>query len=174
MQGLELPTTSICSSSSLPPSATRPLLPPSLPPLSHQHVFAEPEDTTGQALMRRVRPTLTTSTLSTSSVRTVDVSSVCSSPPPAVREEEIQTSMTPAVMEETVVHNTLSNTSEQISRTQKWRLLKGNQGECGQDAPAPKRSRKVYHCGECGRVRSKLCFIIYDQLAIWYTQTFHR
>lgn len=161
MQGLELPAPSICSSSSLPPSVTRPSLPPPLPPLSHQHVFVEPEDTTGQALIRRVRPALTPSMPSTSSVRTADVSSVSSTPPPAVREVEIQTSLTPAVTEvteETVVHNTLTGTDQQISRTQKWRLLKSNQGECGQDIPAPKRSRRIYHCGECGKVRSKLCF----------------
>lgn len=155
MQGLKLPTPSICSSSSLPPSATRPMLPPPLPPLCHQHVFVEPEDTTGQALMRRVRPTLTNSTPSTSSVRTADAPSISSTPPPAVREEEIQTSMTPAVTQEIMVHNILTNSSEEISRTQKWRLLNANKGKYSQDAPAPKRSRKVYHCGECGQVRSK-------------------
>ena len=163
MQGLELPTPNICSSSSLPPSATRPLLPPPLPPLSHQHIFVEPaEDTSGRALiMRRTRPTLTTSTPSASSVRTTDAPSVSSTPPPAVREEEIHTSVTPVVMEEIVVHDILTSTSEQISRTQKWRLLKSNPGEYGQGVPAPKRSRKIYHCGECGQVRSKFKFYIY-------------
>ena len=154
MQGLELPTPSICSSSSLPPSATRPSLPPPLPPLSHQHLFVEPEDTTGQARMKRVRPIPTSSTPSTSSVSTANPPSV-SCTPPAVREE-IQTSSTPAMTEEIVVHDTMTSASEHISRTQKWRLLKANQGKCGHGAPAPKRSRRIYHCGECGQVRGEL------------------
>jgi len=52
-------------------------------------------------------------------------------------------SETPAVMEEIVVHNTLTSASEQISRTQKWSLLK-DQGKYGESVSAPKRSRRVY------------------------------
>ena len=115
----------------------------------------EPEDTTGQARMKRVRPTITSSIPSTSSVRTANPPSV-SSTPPAVREEEIQISLTPAVTEEIVMHDTMTSASKHISRTQKWRLLKVNQGEYGQGTPAPKRSQKIYHCGECGQVRGKL------------------
>jgi len=59
--------------------------------------------------MRRVRPTLANTTPSTSSVRPANVPSVSSTPHPVVREEEIQTSETPAVMEEIVVHNTLTS-----------------------------------------------------------------
>lgn len=104
MQGLELPAPSLCSSSSLPPSYTLPLVLPPLSPPPLSYVFVEPKDTTGQAvLLRRVRPTLTTSTV----VRTADASSVSSTPPLAVREE-VQTSVL--------------------------------------------RSRRVYHCGECGKV----------------------
>ena len=134
MQGLELPTPSACSSSSLPPGATRPMLPPPLPPLSH--VFVEPEDTTGQAVLRRVRPSLTTST----AVTTAGAPSISSTPPLAVNEVEVQTSATPALTEVVVVHNTLSSDDQQMSRTQKWRLLKSQQGEYDQGVPAPKRS----------------------------------
>jgi len=141
MQGLELPIPNTCSSSSLPPSATCPSSPPPLPPLSHQHVFVEPEDTTGQARMRRVRPTLANTTPSTSSVRPANAPSVSSTFHPVVREEEIQTSETPAVMEEIVVHDTLTSASEQISKIQKWCLLK-DQGKYGEGVPAPKRSRR--------------------------------
>ena len=95
-------------------------MPPPLPsPLSY--VFVEPKDTTGQAvLLRRVRPTLTTSTV----VRTADASSVSSTPPLAVREE-VQTFVIAAVTDE---HNTLRS-NDQVSRTQKWHLLKSSQGE---------------------------------------------
>ena len=112
------------------------------PPPSH--VFVEPKDTTGQAvLLRRVRLTLTTSTV----VRTADASSVSSTPPLAVREE-VQTFVIAAVTEE---HNTLRS-NDQVSRTQKWHLLKSSQGEYDQGTPTPKRSLMVYRCGECGKV----------------------
>ena len=69
-------------------------------------------------------------------------------------------SVTAAVIEEeSVTYNTLSS-NDQISRTQKWRLLKPSKGEFDQDAPTPKRSLRVHHCGECGKVKSKLDFII--------------
>lgn len=111
--------------------------------------------------MRRVRPTLTTSIAFASSVRTADTPFVSCSPSLVVREEEVQTSETSVVMEEIVVHGTLTNASEQISKTQKWCLLKANQNQSkyGEDAPVPKRSQKVYGCGECGQVRSKLHYI---------------
>ena len=77
-------------------------------PLSH--VFIEPKDTIGQAvLLRKVRLTLTTSTV----VRTADTSSVSSTPSLAVREE-VQTSVTAAVTEEE--HNT-QRSNDQVSRT---------------------------------------------------------
>ena len=60
--------------------------------------------------------------------------------------------------EESVAYNILSS-NEQISRTQKWCLLKCSKGEFDQDASTPKRSLRVYHCGECGKVRSKLDII---------------
>ena len=102
-------------------------------------------------------------------VRTADASSVSSTPPLAMREEEVQTSVTAAVTEEE--HNTLRS-NDQVSRTQKWCLLKSSQGEDDQGIPTPKRSRRVYHCGECGKVRCKLGSINAILMNI-ATETFH-
>ena len=62
--------------------------------------------------------------------RTADASSVSSTPPLAVREE-VQTFAIASVTEE---HNTLRS-NDQVSRTQKWRLLKSSQGEYDQGIP---------------------------------------
>ena len=54
LQGLSLPSPSVCSLTPLPPLQERPVSPP--PPLEQPHTFDEPEDTLGQAQVRGVPP----------------------------------------------------------------------------------------------------------------------
>ena len=50
MQGLSLPSPSLCAPQPLPPARQRPSSPPLAP--THPHPFHEPEDTTGRACVR--------------------------------------------------------------------------------------------------------------------------
>ena len=50
MQGLPLPSPSVCAAQPLPPARQCPSSPPPTP--THRHTFYEPEDTTGRACVR--------------------------------------------------------------------------------------------------------------------------
>ena len=165
MQGLNMPTVELCTTSQLPPPMTRPSSPPS-PPMEPM-LFEEPEDTYGLARVRtgstsvrannppQVNPVASTSCSSgtTTSTHTFTTEQSATDVSPA---SPIPTSSSGAVSIPSGSSTSVVPEADSLSRTTMWRRMKRQEEAAQDDGGPPAKKRKAYSCSKCGKPKTGL------------------
>ena len=131
MQGLPLPSPSVCTPKPLPPAKQRPSSPPLTP--TNPHVFHEPADTSGRACVRGSLRRITPAPLPVQSTL----------PTPATSDTPVfQPTSNVFQLEEAEVKTTI------VSRTTAWRQRKRSASVS--TLPSAQASTRKYTCTICG------------------------
>ena len=149
MQGIPLSLPPPCATEPFSPAVERPTEPP--PPPQDPHLFPEPEDTTGKAVIGRRRSVVVATPIAappTPSARASAASTSASTSTSGVGMSTSSTSMSPSASADlsSLGGEVMVQDEPEVSRTTKWRQLK----RTGSTAP-PGRLRRAYMCKVCKR-----------------------